>query len=201
MKYYQFKYNSKLSRFFSHTGSVITILFLPSFIVTIVFFSINITFESLVFPDPTYPCLLLAAWLFSIVYMIRYFSLLKGVFLYDDTLEIVDGSYERKKYKTFDISQIVSIEWAGNFRTAPHAHYYVGFSKAARMMALIIYCFTRKPLSNFYGGNSKDCIEIGLNTENGRKYIYVSVDEQIEFMRDVKTKMMEHGNYNPEDDE
>ncbi|MGN0523645.1 MAG: hypothetical protein ACI4IG_05160 [Eubacterium sp.] len=201
MKYYQFKYKSKIFQLLSHLGTVVGVLIVPPFIVTLIFCIINILFRSLAFPDATLGCLILGTLIFSIAYIIRYFALLKGVFLYDDTLEIVDGSWASKKYKVFDTSAIVSIEWAGNFRKAPHAHWRTAFTQGTRMFALLFYCLTRKPLSNFFGGSSNDCIEIGIKTEKGIEYIYVSVAEQIDFMRDVKAKMLEHGNYNPDEDE
>ena len=37
--------------------------------------------------------------------------------------------------------------------------------------------------------------------ENEREYIYLSVENTVNFMRDIKEKMLEHGNYKFEDEQ
>ena len=58
-------------------------------------------------------------------------------------------------------------------------------------------------MSNLFGTYSKDCIEIAVKPdgyENERTYIYFSVENPVEFIRDIKEKMLEHGNYSFEDE-
>ncbi len=204
MKYYKFRYTSKFSKAMSGLLTVISALLLPPFLVFFVYYLINVIFKSLEFPDETIAYLFFGAFIFSIFYIIRYFVTLKGVFLYDDTLEIEDASITKKEYRIFDVSRIVSIEWVGLYRKAPHASYSVGFTQQHRLFLILRYLITRRPLSNHFGSSGKDCVEIAFKSEkneNEREYIYLSIENTVDFMRDIKEKMLEHGNYKFEDEQ
>ena len=118
---------------------MLSALFLPPFLVTVIFSAINIIFKSLEFPDTTLFYLILASLAISVYLIIRYFSTLKGVFLYDDTLEIEDASITKKEYRTFYVSRIVSVDWVGDFRKAHHSSYSVGITQGMRIFLLVLY--------------------------------------------------------------
>ena len=110
----------------------------------------------------------------GIVFAIRDMVKLKGVFLYEKHMEIVQAfayySLRTIKFKNIAYKDVDCVEYVGNFYSDPKS------SPPSR----------HNYLHNFIGGNTKDCIKITLKDGSCG---FVSVENCEEFLTDIQAKM------------
>lgn len=164
MKYYEFTKKSFSGRFFIGLTDVICCLFVPSFIFWFAYVWLSKLIKSFELSVPMVViccgiCLLISVLL--IIY--RVFSL-KGVFLFDDYMEIKNGKISGLKYKRIDYSDIVKVEYVESLK------------KHKRSMSS----------TDFLGGNKNDCLRMLIA---GEGYIFFGIENSLDFMNEINSRV------------
>lgn len=132
------------------------------------------------------PILLLAYYVPLIVISIKSACKLKGVFLFDDYLEISTSmfyfTYSNSKFKNVKYTDILYINYVGSFHKDKNAKTSYGYLYIDNLIS-----------PNFAGGKTKNCLKIKLKDD---RCCFFSVDDNTELMREIRQRMVDNGNEN-----
>ncbi|MFR5876272.1 MAG: hypothetical protein ACLUFN_07255 [Eubacterium sp.] len=164
MKYYGFTKRAFVSRFFSGLGNALCYLIVPG----LIFFIVWVWLSKLIKDFELSPLMIIiccsACLIISIGLFVYHLFSLKGVFLFDDYMEIKNGKISCLKYKRISYSDIVKVEYVESIK------------KYKRSMSS----------TDFLGGNKKGCLRMYIAGEGS---IFFSIENSLDFIKEINSRI------------
>lgn len=177
-QYFEFSKEKAFVRILNFIIYTICILFGPTFIYTFAWMLILYVFD---FASEKIFVLIFfgyAVWILCCIgFLIKDLHALKGVFLYDDHLEIVPKFLcaslpVRKKFRNIAYSDISCVEYTGSFYRDEHASYGKGSWLS----------------NNYFGGDTGECVKIVVKDGLNDAALF-SCKQNVELIRELKSRI------------